>query len=81
MSDVTERDTVPGSAVPVAVDRANGAGRFDSSDQSRSVTSQQVVVCDGSRYCTAETHIHGCFADEGNCDEPAEHYDVEGVTT
>jgi len=36
--------------------------------------------CDGSRECEAEVHVHGCFADEGDCDEPAEHYDMdEGV--
>ena len=29
--------------------------------------------CSGSRECEAEVHIHGCFADEGNCDEPDEH--------
>lgn len=31
------------------------------------------TTCDGSRDCGADTHIHGCFADEGNCDEPLEH--------
>ena len=30
-------------------------------------------ACDGSSGCTAQTHIHGCFADQGNCDEPGEH--------
>jgi hypothetical protein len=30
--------------------------------------------CDGSSACKAETHIHGCYADAGNCDEPGEYH-------
>lgn len=35
------------------------------------------ATCDGSSECKAEEHVHGCFADEGNCDEPAEHFDMD----
>ena len=31
------------------------------------------ATCDGSSECRAETHVHGCFADFGRCDEPNEH--------
>lgn len=31
------------------------------------------VECDGSPHCGAAKHVHGCFADTGNCDEPREH--------
>lgn len=30
--------------------------------------------CDGSIYCAAKRHVHGCFADQGNCDEPNEYH-------
>jgi len=30
--------------------------------------------CTGSMFCEAETHLHGCFADEGSCTEPREHH-------
>lgn len=37
-------------------------------------SSERVAAsCDGSLYCEAETHIHGCFADFGKCDDPNEH--------
>jgi len=31
--------------------------------------------CDGSAYCRAPVHIHGCFddTDAARCDEPEEH--------
>lgn len=29
--------------------------------------------CDGSSECRAKRHLHGCFADRGNCDHPNEH--------
>jgi hypothetical protein len=32
-----------------------------------------IHYCDGSGNCTATKHIHGCFADRGNCDTPGEH--------
>jgi len=35
--------------------------------------SEDTMKCDGSRYCEAETHLHGCFADKGKCDTPDEH--------
>lgn len=30
-------------------------------------------VCVGDFDCSASTHIHGCFADYGDCDSPNEH--------
>jgi hypothetical protein len=30
--------------------------------------------CDGGFACSARTHIHGCFSDYGNCDEPGEYH-------
>lgn len=29
--------------------------------------------CDGSPACKADRHVHGCFADRGDCDHPSEH--------
>lgn len=29
--------------------------------------------CDGSGSCRALVHVHGCYADKGNCDQPQEH--------
>lgn len=31
------------------------------------------AACTGGAFCEAEVHIHGCFADDGRCDEPDEH--------
>lgn len=32
------------------------------------------ATCDGSSECKAQTHMHGCFSDDGtNCDHPSEH--------
>ena len=31
------------------------------------------VACDGSGTCIASPHIHGCFADFGDCDDASEH--------
>ena len=34
----------------------------------------QTGRCTGDRYCTAPTHVHGCYADLGGpCDAPHEH--------
>lgn len=30
-------------------------------------------VCTGAGDCTVGRHIHGCYADRGNCDSPEEH--------
>lgn len=30
--------------------------------------------CDGSATCPAWIHIHGCYADLGNCEMPSEHH-------
>ena len=38
-----------------------------------SVASEPLVECDGGPYCKAVRHMHGCFADKGNCDHPSEH--------
>jgi hypothetical protein len=29
--------------------------------------------CSGASDCRAAVHIHGCYADKGNCSEPSEH--------
>ena len=34
--------------------------------------SKPAVECDGSFACQADVHVHGCWADHGNCDEPTE---------
>lgn len=31
--------------------------------------------CTGDRNCAAPIHIHGCFADRGNCDNQADHHE------
>jgi hypothetical protein len=36
--------------------------------------------CTGSGLCRAKTHVHGCFADTGNCDDPSDHAAREPVT-
>ena len=33
--------------------------------------------CTGAGTCTAPVHIHGCFADQGSCDDPTEHDEAE----
>ncbi len=33
----------------------------------------QPVECDGSPHCSATRHVHGCYADTGNCDDPSDH--------
>jgi hypothetical protein len=35
--------------------------------------SLNVSPCTGAADCPEQTHIHGCFADIGNCDEPEQH--------
>lgn len=30
-------------------------------------------ACTGDSACTASPHMHGCFADRGDCDQPSEH--------
>lgn len=30
-------------------------------------------ACNGQTDCPAARHLHGCFADHGNCDHPNEH--------
>jgi len=32
-----------------------------------------VDVCSGDSECTSDLHVHGCFADVGNCAAPGEH--------
>ncbi len=32
--------------------------------------------CNGAIRCQADTHIHGCFRDQGNCDDPDQHLAV-----
>lgn len=32
-----------------------------------------VTACGGGAECDAPLHVHGCFADLGNCDRPGEH--------
>ncbi len=29
--------------------------------------------CDGSGSCKASPHVHGCYADRGDCEAPQEH--------
>lgn len=29
--------------------------------------------CQGHATCAAPTHVHGCFADKGDCDDPGDH--------
>lgn len=36
--------------------------------------------CDGSSDCRAVRHLHGCFADVGDCDHPDEHAAVSADT-
>lgn len=31
-------------------------------------------ICSGAITCTAPLHIHGCYADTGNCNNPDDHY-------
>ncbi|WIB65807.1 hypothetical protein [Curtobacterium sp. MCBD17_040] len=31
------------------------------------------LACDGSGHCRSPLHVHGCYADDGNCEEPREH--------
>ncbi len=31
------------------------------------------TACDGSFVCDAVTHEHGCFSDDGRCEEPGQH--------
>lgn len=31
------------------------------------------VECEGSDACPTDTHVHGCYADHGSCDQPREH--------
>lgn len=33
----------------------------------------QASNCDGSASCRAQTHVHGCFADRGGCDDSDAH--------
>lgn len=33
----------------------------------------ETIECDGAAACDAQEHVHGCFSDFGNCDEPSEH--------
>jgi hypothetical protein len=35
--------------------------------------------CSGAYGCGAETHVHGCYADRGACDSPAEHAALPGA--
>lgn len=35
------------------------------------------MACSGNLECEADTHIHGCFADQGMCDAPEEHKPAE----
>lgn len=37
-----------------------------------------IHYCGGSSTCTAHRHVHGCFADKGNCDHPTEHNNPSG---
>lgn len=37
-------------------------------------------ACDGTAYCNAETHVHGCYSDSGDCDSPGEHKPVHEWT-
>lgn len=37
-----------------------------------------MIECDGGPYCAAVRHVHGCFADKGNCDHPSEHVQMAG---
>lgn len=30
-------------------------------------------TCSGASNCAAKVHVHGCYADRGNCDAPTEH--------
>lgn len=34
--------------------------------------------CTGAWSCTASPHIHGCYADRGDCDRPGEHRALAG---
>ena len=40
-------------------------------DDARPVTSLG-AHCTGSGTCIAELHVHGCYADHGTCDDPAD---------
>ena len=30
--------------------------------------------CDGSFVCESVWHVHGCYADDGQCDDPKDHH-------
>lgn len=32
------------------------------------------MTCTGASNCPAGQHIHGCYADFGSCDNPADHW-------
>lgn len=31
------------------------------------------IECDGGPHCQASPHVHGCFADRGDCDDRKKH--------
>lgn len=35
--------------------------------------SERAEKCTGAHDCTVAQHIHGCYADRGECDAPEEH--------
>lgn len=45
---------------------------YDESEQSNG-NLPQAENCDGSGQCDAVYHTHGCWRDNGNCEEPGEH--------
>lgn len=42
---------------------------------------QTTTGCSGSGTCSARLHVHGCYADEGECDEPGEHAELKSAPT
>ena len=55
----------------------------DSGTNTGKSSEKRDAACDGSFRCVAELHIHGCFADRGNCDMPDEYHgedDPEDLT-
>jgi hypothetical protein len=44
--------------------------RYDADERPALHEHALAEVCDGSTACAAGLHVHGCFADAGNCEEP-----------
>jgi hypothetical protein len=39
----------------------------------RLIADARPVDCDGSNACESKWHVHGCYGDTGQCDDPLDH--------